>query len=187
MKKDNTGDILVIIALLLFTAVLWVLALKSPSEDQETISVTFEPIETTQLNIEAPEVGEVFERTHEVKVNEFSYEDAQLLMGIAQAEAGNQGTDGMWLVMSVVLNRVHSDEWPSTIREVIYQPYQFYSAGIGKTDISPECHEALARIEQGEVAAEIIGFEKKSNKTLDKYFSCAFDYRDHQFYTLKNE
>lgn len=126
----------------------------------------------------------VFPRTHEVQVNEFTYEDAQLLMGIAEAEAGNQGTDGMWLIMSVVLNRVNSSEFPDNIHDVIYQQYQFYAKGIGKTEITPECHEALARIEMGEVAPQIVAFEKTTSKTLDKYFCSAFEYRDHKFYTL---
>ena len=126
----------------------------------------------------------VFPRTHEIKVNEFSYDDAQLLMGIAEAEAGNQGSDGMWLIMSVVLNRVNSSEFPNNIHDVIYQQSQFYAKGIGKTEITPECHEALARIEMGEVAPEIVAFEKTTSKTLDKYFSSAFEYRDHKFYTL---
>lgn len=129
---------------------------------------------------------ELFPRTHDVmmNVNEFTYEEAQLLMEIAQAEAGNQGSDGMWLVMSVVLNRVDSEDFPDTISEVVYQEHQFYAKGIGKTEISPECHEALARIERGEVAPEIVAFERTTSKALDKYFSKAFEYRDHKFYTL---
>ena len=127
----------------------------------------------------------VFPRTHEVKVNEFTYEDAQLLMGIAEAEAGNQGADGMWLIMSVVLNRVSSSEFPNNIHDVVYQESQFYAKGIGKTEITPECHEALARIERGDVAPQIIAFEKTTNRTLEKYFSSAFGYRDHVFYTLR--
>lgn len=126
----------------------------------------------------------VFPRTHEIKVNEFSYEEARLLMGIAQAEAGNQGTDGMWLVMSCVYNRVHSDAFPDSYYSVIYQPHQFYSKGIGKTEISTECHEALAKIEMGFVAPEIVAFEKTTSQTLDQYFSSAFEYRDHKFYTM---
>ena len=126
----------------------------------------------------------VFPRTHEIKVNEFTYEDAQLLMGIATAEAGNQGADGMWLIMSVVLNRVENPEFPDNIHDVVYQKSQFYARGIGKTEITPECHEALARIEMGEVAPEIVAFEKTTSKTLDQYFCSAFEYRDHKFYTL---
>lgn len=127
----------------------------------------------------------VFPRTHDIKVNEFSYEDARLLLEIAQAEAGNQGVDGMWLVMSVVYNRVHDPEFPDNYHDVIYQPYQFYSQGIGKTEITPECHEALAKLEMGNVAPQIVAFEKTTSKTLDQYFCSAFEYRDHQFYTLK--
>lgn len=129
----------------------------------------------------------VFPRTHEVKmnVNEFTYEEARMLLEIAQAEAGNQGADGMWLVMSVVYNRRDSEEFPDSIKEVIFQDSQFYTKGMGATEISPECHEALARIEKGEVAPEIIAFEKSTSNSLDAFFSSAFGYRDHNFYTLK--
>ena len=154
-------------------------------------------IETNEITVEQA----VFPRTHEVQMNavEITYEEAQLLLKVAQAEAGNQGSDGMWLVMSVVMNRTTEDSWPSTIKEVIYENhktkegkvvYQFSTAGNGsidKVEISPECHEALARIERGDVAPEIIAFETTKSKTLDKYFSCAFTYRDHQFYTMKGE
>lgn len=183
MKNKRTGDCLVISILLLLAVLFWIFAMQAITEKSyKTVSVTFEPV--YEQNIEEVETGEVFERTHEVKVNEFSYEDARLLMGIAQAEAGNQGTDGMWLIMSVVLNRVDSSEFPNNIHDVIYQPYQFYSAGIGKTEITPECHEALARIECGDVAPQIVAFEKTTSKVLDKYFSCAFEFRSHKFYTL---
>lgn len=87
--------------------------------------------------------------------------------------------------MSVVLNRVNNPEFPYNIHDVIYAENQFYAEGIGKTEISPECHEALARIERGDVAPQIIAFEKTTNRTLEKYFSSAFGYRDHVFYTLK--
>ena len=130
---------------------------------------------------------EVYPRTHEVKmnVNEFTYEEARMLLEIAQAEAGNQGPDGMWLVMSVVYNRRDSEEFPDSIKEVIFQDSQFYTKGMGATEISPECHEALARIEKGDVAPEIIAFEKSTSNSLDSFFSSAFGYRDHNFYTLK--
>jgi len=128
--------------------------------------------------------SEVFPRTHEVDCVELTYEDAQLLMKIADAESHNQGPDGEWLVMSVVINRVNSPEFPDNVHDVIYQDYQFYTKGM-KKEASQEAHEALARIEKGDVAPEIIGFEKTTNKSLEKYFSSAFDYRDHRFYTLK--
>ena len=137
--------------------------------------------------IKAQAHSAVFPRTHEIKTlntNEFTYEEAQYLMEIAQAEAGNQGQDGMWLVMSVVYNRRDAEEFPDSIEEVIFQESQFYTKGMGATEISPECHEALARIERGDVAPEIVAFEKSTSNSLDEYFVEAFQYRSHKFYTL---
>ena len=180
--NNRRGDLVLYLFLLIVLIFLWITAIKSTAYE-EVKEPQFEAIpQTEEVNTED---GELFARTHEVDCIEFSYEDARLLMGIAQAEAGNQGSDGMWLVMSVVLNRVKSPEFPDSIKAVIYQESQFYAKGIGKTEISPECHEALARIERGDVAPQIIAFEKTTNRTLEKYFSSAFGYRDHQFYTLK--
>ena len=95
-----------------------------------------------------------------------------------------QGQDGMWLVMSVVYNRRDAEEFPDSIEEVIFQESQFYTKGMGATEISPECHEALARIERGDVAPEIVAFEKSTSNSLDEYFVEAFQYRSHKFYTL---
>jgi N-acetylmuramoyl-L-alanine amidase len=120
-----------------------------------------------------------------VKVNEFSYEDAQLLMKVAEAEAGNQGTDGMWLIMSVIINRVNSEDFPNTIHSVIYQEGQYSTVPlIGSTEPSTECHEALARIEMGNVQPEIVAFE--NGDSLDRYFSWAFKLGDHNFYTMQH-
>ena len=179
---NKRGDLILYLFLLIVLIFLWIEAIQSTA-CEEVKEPEFQVIpQTEEVN---KEDGELFARTHEVICNEFTYEEAQLLMGIAQAEAGNQGTDGMWLVMSVVLNRVKSPEFPDSIKAVIYQESQFYAKGIGKTEISPECHEALARIERGDVAPQIIAFERTTNRTLEKYFSSAFGYKDHQFYTLK--
>lgn len=124
----------------------------------------------------------------ESKVNSFTYEESQLLMHLAQAEAGNQGEDGMWLVMSVVLNRVNDPEWPDNITDVIYEKNQFSPVSDGrlnKVELSIDVHNALARIERGEVAPEIIGFEVKDSNELEKYFRAVFGYRDHVFYIKK--
>lgn len=137
------------------------------------------------------------ERTHDIKVNEFTFEEAQELMKLAQAEAGNQGEDGMWLVMSTVINRRSDEDWPDSVLEVINQHcknksgrtiYQFETVANGmidKVEISQDAHNALARIEKGEIAPSIIGFETKCSDALDKYFMPAFVHKDHRFYTKK--
>lgn len=116
---------------------------------------------------------------------EVSYEDAQELMQIASAEALNQGPDGMRFVMSVVINRVNSDDFPDTIHEVIHQPHQFYAAGMKNAEITPEVHQALSELEMGNLVPEIVAFERSDSNDLDVYFTEAFIHKDHTFYTQK--
>lgn len=122
---------------------------------------------------------------------EISYDDAQCLMKIAQAEAGNQGIDGMALVMQTVLNRVKDEDFPNTVYEVISQKlgncYMFSTYANGtyeKALPSSDCHMALAEIEMGMFSDDtVIAFEKAGSRSLDKYFKFAFTYLDHDFYT----
>lgn len=116
---------------------------------------------------------------------DITYQEAQELLQIAWCEAGNQGISGQLYVMSVVLNRVADPAWPDTIHDVIYQPHQFSTKGMAKAKITPETHEALAEIEMGNVVPEIIAFETVNSTALDQYFSEAFTFRNHKFYTKK--
>lgn len=120
---------------------------------------------------------------------EVSYEDAQCLMKIAQAEAGNQSVDGMALVMQTVLNRVADDDYPDTVYEVIAQDGQFQSYANGRYDKAfptAECHLALAEVEKGTFAEDtVIAFEVAGVRSLDKYYFYAFTLGDHDFYTEK--
>jgi len=120
------------------------------------------------------------------KTIEITYEEAQELMEIASAEALNQGEDGMLLVMSVIMNRVSSSEYPNTIHEVIHQSHQFYTKGMKSAEITPEVHMALARLEMGNLYPELVAFERKDNNALDMYYSEAFTLGDHTFYTCKH-
>ena len=120
---------------------------------------------------------------------EVSYEDAQCLMKIAQAEAGNQSVDGMALVMQTVLNRVADDDFPDTVYEVIAQDGQFQSYANGMYDKAfptADCHMALAEIEMGMFSDDtVIAFEVAGVRSLDKYFFYAFTLGGHDFYTKK--
>ena len=105
------------------------------------------------------------------KTIEVTYAEAQELMEIASAEALNQGEDGMLLVMSVIINRVNSSEYPNTIHGVIHQSHQFYTKGM---------------LEMGNLYPELVAFERKDNNALDVYYSEAFTHGDHTFYTCKH-
>lgn len=151
-------------------------------EGESTINpIIFEPIpkstEKGQQSSYCP-----ISRTHDIQF--FTEEEENLLKAVAMAEAGNQGEDGMWLVMSVVLNRVKMDPWPDTISAVITQAHQFASIN-RQIENSEECDKAYERISSGDIAPMIVAFETKDSKVLDEYFCPAFTYRDHKFYTKK--
>lgn len=123
---------------------------------------------------------------------QISYEDAQRLMKIAVAEAGNQGIEGQLRVMQVVWNRVQSPDFPDTIEAVISQPNQFqtYAAGTYETAVpTAETHEALALFEANtDHDSKIIAFETSSNnRTLEKYFSFLYTLKEHDFFTQKKK
>lgn len=119
-------------------------------------------------------------------VIEVTQAEAMELMQIASAEALNQGIDGMRYVMSVVINRVNSPDYPNDIHSVIYQPHQFYTAGMAKAEITPEVHMALALLEMGNLTPEIVAFETAQSDALDVYYSEAFTSGNHKFYTVKH-
>ncbi len=54
-----------------------------------------------------------------------SQEDYQILLRIVQAEAGICDDRGKVLVANVILNRVRNEEFPDTIKDVVYQRSQF--------------------------------------------------------------
>ena len=126
----------------------------------------------------------------ELEITEVSYKDAQMLMKIAQAEAGNQGVEGMAAVMRVVLNRVESENFPNSVKEVIIQPYQFESYSNGsyhKAEPTTECHLALAEVERGlSTDKSIIAFETVVNgESLKRYFDYEYTINNHNFYVEK--
>lgn len=144
----------------------------------QTISTYTEPVVIVSY--------ETIEHTHDIQL--FCEEDAKEIMGVAMLEAGNQGEDGMWLVMSVVVNRYKDSDWPDTIHDVVYQKHAFSAVSkkkMQKVEISEECIRAFARVSIGEICPEIIGFETLDSNVLDQYFDEVFSYKDHKFYTKK--
>lgn len=105
------------------------------------------------------------EESSEVEVNyypEFTYskdwsaQESYLLARIVMAEAEGCNMQTKTLVAMVVLNRVQSDQFPDTIRDVIFQQcadgtYQFSPIGNGRWDIAEpneDCYEAIEIVKQ---------------------------------------
>lgn len=123
---------------------------------------------------------------------QISYEDAQRLMKIAVAEAGNQGVEGQLRVMQVVWNRVQSPNFPDTVEGVISQSHQFQTYGNGMyqdAEPTPETHEALALFESNKAHDNrIVAFETSSaGRSLEVYFDFLYQLKDHDFFTQKKK
>lgn len=98
------------------------------------------------------------EESSEVKANcypEFIYskdwseEETYLLAKIAMAEAEGCNTQTKALIIMCVLNRVKSNEFPNTIKEVIFEKNQFSPIDNGRWDkVEPnkDCYEAVKAV-----------------------------------------
>lgn len=105
-----------------------------------------------------------------------TFEEMDLLEQIAYAEARGEDSKGMALVMRVVLNRSLRDG--QSIREVIYAPNQFYTAGM-TPNVSDDCHEALGMIMDGWDESD--GACYFSAGGWSKYGEPLFQYGNHYF------
>ena len=69
-----------------------------------------------------------------------AYSDRELLARLIECEAGGEGENGMKAVAGVVMNRVHArgGEYArvgqGSIRNIIFQPYQFGTAESGRVE-----------------------------------------------------
>lgn len=154
----------------------------------DSISTTNCIFEKIEAEPKAIVETQTIERIHDVQF--MTQDDRDLMMRVATAEGANQGEDGMWLIMSVIMNRVSSPDYPDNVHDVIYQPYQFTSILDTRAETAEPteaCEMAMVRIEEGEIAPEIIAFDLKDAGILEEYFEPAFDYRDHRFFTKKGE
>ena len=80
-----------------------------------------------------------------------SDEDMEALLRIVEAEAGCEDEDGKLLVANVVLNRVNSDCFPGTVKEVIFQREN------GVTQFSPVANGRYYRVEVSEETISAVG------------------------------
>lgn len=101
--------------------------------------------------------------TDEQIEGEITEGELELLACLVWAEARGEDQMGKRLVVDVVLNRVDSPSFPSTITDVIYQRYQFSPVLDGSlqkafTEVTPECYEAVAAELEQRTDSEILYF-----------------------------
>lgn len=119
-------------------------------------------------------------------------DEAEWLVRIAEAEAGNQDLEGKALVICVVWNRVKSDKFPDTVQEVISQEDQFssYPDSFNNCEPDEECYEALEMVghDGWDESGGALYFEAYYNvSTWHKAnLEYLFTHGDHIFYTERS-
>ncbi len=112
-------------------------------------------------------------------------EDLRLLSSIIFAEAGNQCYAGKLGVGIVVMNRVKSEDFPNTIKEVIYQkkPVQFSPTKNGSYE------EALELYDNNEMPEDCIlaALSAMDNVTIVEYKSNKYDLKDYLYFGRKTK
>ena len=96
--------------------------------------------------------------------------DTELLARLVWLEARGEPAEGQQAVAEVVLNRLAADNFPSTVREVIYEGYgtsrqQFTPAGLIDTaEPTEEQHAAVERAASGEriLPADVVYFSTEA-------------------------
>lgn len=165
---------------------------EAPGEPTE---LSWEPVAITIEAESQPGLQKAALITHQAELPKFSHskdwgaDDSYLLAKIAMAEAEGETIEGKALVILVVLNRVWSDEFPDTIRDVIYQDNQFSPVASGRFDAVEPDADCWAAVEsvmtaQYDYSEGALYFE--SCETADNWHSRNLEFLyqvgNHKFY-----
>lgn len=127
---------------------------------------------------------------------ELTDEDYEVLLRIVEAEAGGEDIEGKMLVAGVVLNRVEHEDFPDTVKDVVFQQNngvtQFSPVNGGRyytVTVSEETVEAVERVLNGEditQGALYFAARKHANSTsmrwFDEHLTFLFAHGGHEFF-----
>ena len=121
-----------------------------------------------------------------------SDDDYQVLLRIVQAEAGVCDEKGKILVANVVLNRVKSQEFPDSVRSVVYEPSQFSpvsDGSINSVKVTEETKECVNRALEGEDYSDGAlyfmnrrGSRSRAVSWFDSHLTYLFRNQNHEFF-----
>lgn len=123
---------------------------KNTNED-ENFTTVHESIDDHDTIVSSANVSDNQGVTYPIH-KKWNSEETHLLAMIAMAEAESESLETKVLVILTVLNRLHSDEFPNTIREIIFEQnedgvYQFTCIENGRWESmgtpNNECWEAI--------------------------------------------
>ena len=121
-------------------------------------------------------------------------QEYQVLLRIVEAEAGGEDTVGKMLVANVIMNRVRSGIFPTTVTGVVYQNTecgaQFSPTVDGRIDrvsVSQDTTEAVNRVLGGEDVSQGALFfrsTRSQSSWFDQSLNRVLEHGNHIFYTL---
>ncbi|WP_097005787.1 cell wall hydrolase [Lacrimispora amygdalina] len=127
-----------------------------------------------------------------VHATSLSDDDYNVLLKIVQAEAGICDDEGKILVANVILNRVKSGQFPSTVKGVVYSPSQFSPVSNGSinsvkvTSNTIECvNRALAGEDYSDGALYFMyrrGSRSGAVSWFDSHLTYLFQHGNHEFF-----
>ena len=119
-------------------------------------------------------------------VYDITEEELDILQRIVEAEAGGEDEEGKLLVANVVLNRVNSDKFPDTVKEVVLQRServtQFSTVASGRiwrVEVSDETISAVERALNGEDISEgalFFAARRRANQDKMRWFDTSLTY-----------
>lgn len=92
---------------------------------------------------------------------EYTEEEIDMITVICYREARGEGIEGMRLVADVILNRVDSEFFPNSVKDVISEPHQFSTYRNGdmtEKDLTIDCYGAVLAEIQERTDSEILYF-----------------------------
>lgn len=98
---------------------------KAIYEQPETVNGLYAGFTAEDFLSYAPAAVEEKETVNTEAYLDVTKSDYELLAKLVERETGGQGLECMVACASVVINRVNSDKYPNTIKEVIYQRGQY--------------------------------------------------------------
>ena len=115
----------------------------SSKQETKTEEVTTEE-KTTEQTTEAAVDNQVAVTVTARGSIALSEEDINLMAAVMTLECGSESYEGQLAVANVILNRLQSGRWGSTISDVVYAPRQFtvVNSASFNTYISPSCLQA---------------------------------------------
>ena len=155
------------------------------------------PVKVTEEVYRTDEVAYITEKQLEMlyscspeEINDtclvISVEDAEILMKVAVLEDCTDEISQAY-VMSIIMNRVESPDFPNTVREVVEQKGQFLKLTDKRyLNANPDVnsHLALAKIESREIETDFLFYEAQwvKNSWASKHRKDPFEYGGSRFY-----